>query len=530
MRPNRKLPDEEFVWSPPIGFNFATDIVDMWASDPSRLALICVDQAQNEQHYTYSTISKRSSQLAHLLAQQGLKPGDRVLIMLPRIVEWQVAMTAVLRMGAVPVPCITMLTAKDVAYRIEHCGAVGAIARSVDTQKFHSPSTLICRICVGDPTPNWISSNQADRLPDSFPSPTTRINDPAILYYTSGSTGSPKGVTHSGMALWAWANSAIHWLGLNERERVWCTADTGWSKAGTSILFGPWSQGAAVLMYDGPFDPSYRLTLLQKYDITCFCAAATELRQLVVEDFSNVSLPHLRTTVSAGESVNPETILKWKELTGCEILDGYGQTETLMTVTNRTGHPIKPGSMGFPLPGIEVAALTEAGTAETRNAEGELLIKLPNPQVMIGYWDDPQRTQMAKQIIGGTSWLKTGDNVSIDDDGYIFYTGRADDIINSSGYRIGPQEVENVLTEHNAVMECAVTGVPDEKRGELVKAWVVLNDGYTASKELSEELQHHTKEATAPYKYPRKIDFVQTLPKTVTGKIRRNVLRESAKA
>lgn len=523
-----KSSNETFVWSPPSRFNFATDIVDSWASDQTRLALICVDQTQNETRYTYADISKRSSQLAHLLAQEGLRPGDRILVMLPRIAEWHIAMTAVLRLGAVPVPCITMLTAKDIAYRIQHSGAVGAITRSDDTGKFAESSALRCRICVGAPPQNWVSVDEASQFSDSFPSPATQIDDPAILYYTSGSTGLPKGVTHSSKALWAWANSAIHWLGLNEQERIWCTADTGWSKAGTSILFGPWSQGAAVLLYDGPFDPSYRLKLLQEYDITCYCAAATELRQLVFEDFSDVSLPNLRTTVSAGESVNPETILQWKQLTGSELLDGYGQTETLMTVTNRSGHPIKPGSMGFPLPGVEVAVLTEAGTTEAINAEGELLIKLPNPQVMIGYWDDPKRTEMATKNIDGTRWFKTGDNVRVDEDGYIFYAGRADDIINSSGYRIGPQEVENVLIEHHAVLECAVTGVPDQKRGELVKAWIVLCDGYTGSTELAEELQHHTKVATAPYKYPREIEFVRTLPKTVTGKIKRNALRESA--
>lgn len=528
MLPRSTQPDAPFKWSPPATFNFASDVVDHWAENPERVALICVDADDREATYSYRDISERSSQLAHLLIREGLCPGDRVVVMLPRIAEWQIAMTAVLRIGAVPIPCITMLTAKDIEYRVAHAEAAGAIVRAEDMSKFGALPSLTARISIGGRADGWTPISDADDHSVDYQSVPTPIDDPAILYYTSGSTGSPKGVTHSAAALWAWSNSAIHWLGLNETERIWCTADTGWSKAGTSILFGPWSQGASVLFYDGPFDPAKRLELLEKYDITCFCAAATELRQLVLQDFSDVSLPKLRSTVSAGESVNPEIIHRWKELTGTTVLDGYGQTETLMTITNRPSRPVKPGSMGLPLPGIEAAVLVEDGTAQSLDAEGELMIGLPNPQVMIGYWQDSERTNSVIEDIGGQKWFKTGDNVRIDEDGYIFYTGRADDIINSSGYRIGPQEVENVLSEHPAVQECAVTGVPDPERGELVKAWIVLASGYVPSPDLVADLQRHTKATTAPYKYPRAIEFVSDLPKTVTGKIRRNLLRESA--
>tara|TARA_R110002110_G_scaffold70800_1_gene189500 strand:+ start:30514 stop:32106 length:1593 start_codon:yes stop_codon:yes gene_type:complete len=521
--------DKTFKWSLPTHFNFAGDVVDRWAEDAERLALICVDATGAETRWTYAEIAKRSAQLAHLLAKQGLKQGDRVIVMLPRIVEWQIAMTAVLRLGAVPIPCITMLTPKDIAYRVQHAQAVGAITRSVDAEKFSGLDTVTVRVAVGDATENWALFDESLKEPSSFAPAQTKIEDSAILYYTSGSTGAPKGVTHAARALWAWSNSAIHWLGLNEHERIWCTADTGWSKAGTSILFGPWSQGASVLFYDGPFDPAKRLELLAKYEITCFCAAATELRQLVLQDFSGVSLPKLRATVSAGESVNPEVIHRWKALTGTTVLDGYGQTETLMTVTNRPGWPVKPGSMGRALPGVETAVRTSDGQAATTAARGELMIGLPNPQVMLGYWDDEARTAASTIEIDGRKWFPTGDNVEIDAEGYIFYTGRADDIINSSGYRIGPQEVENALSEHPAVQECAVAGIPDDERGELVKAWIILKAGYVAGDELAAELQQHTKTATAPYKYPRAIEFVSDLPKTVTGKIRRNVLRESGK-
>lgn len=528
MRTLPPFDDESSSWQLPETFNFAADVVDHWAEEPERLALICVDQSGAETRWTYAEISERSSQLAHLLTKQGLKQGDRVIVMLPRIAEWQIAMTAVLRLGAVPIPCITMLTAKDIAYRVQQSGAVGVVTRSLDAPKFEGLNSVAVRIGVGIAVQGWCDISQADDEAKFFAPAVVEIDDPAIIYYTSGSTGAPKGVTHAARALWAWSNSAISWLGLSEHERIWCTADTGWSKAGTSILFGPWSQGASVLFYDGPFDAAKRLELLRDYDITCFCAAATELRQLVLQDFTKVSLTKLRATVSAGESVNPEIIHRWKDLTGTTVLDGYGQTETLMTITNRPEWQVKPGSMGRALSGIDTAVLTGDGHAASKDANGELMIGLPNPQVMLGYWDDVERTASVIKEIDGQKWFLTGDNVQIDTEGYIFYTGRADDIINSSGYRIGPQEVENALSEHPAVQECAVAGVPDDERGEIVKAWVVLGDGYAGSEDLVADLQRHTKAATAPYKYPRAIAFVAELPKTPTGKIQRNILRETA--
>jgi len=358
--------------------------------------------------------------------------------MLPRIAEWQIAMVAAARMGAVPIPCITMLTASDLAYRVEHSGAAGVICLGADTAKFDGLDTLTTRVAVDldDPAPDgWASFADAHERSPEFEAATVAADDPAVLYYTSGSTGSPKGVTHAARSLWAWSNSAIHWLGLSPQERIWCTADTGWSNAGTSILFGPWSQGASVLFYNGPFVPAERFGLLERFEVTCFCAAATELRRLILEDTSGFDLSKLRSTVSAGESASILTI-------------------------------------------------------------------------------------------GRSSWFATGDNVEIDDEGYVFYTGRADDIIGSAGYRIGPQEVENALVRHPAVQECAVVGVPDDDRGQIVKAWVVLAEGHVGNDALVTELQTHTKQTTAPYKYPRAIAFTDELPKTVTGKIRRNVLRE----
>lgn len=512
-------------WQLPATFNFALDVVDRWAAEPGKLALIAENAAGESERFTFEDISRKSSQLANLLREQGIRQGDRVIVLLPRIPQWQIGMVAVLRMGAIPIPCITMLTPSDLAYRAEHSGATGIITTSAECHKLDGIPGLAVRICVGDAPDGWTCIAAADDQPTEHAAAKVAIDDPAIIYYTSGSTGSPKGVTHASRALCIWENSAQHWLDLHPEDRIWCTADTGWSKAGTSILFGPWGRGTAVLFYDGPFEPAKRFELLAKHRITCFCAAATELRQLMLEDAARHDLSRLRQTVSAGESVNPELLTRWQELTGMSILDGYGQTETLMTVTNRPGRTVKAGSMGRPLPGVEIAVRTAAGETRTAGASGELLIGLPNPQIMLGYWEDPARTAATRLEIDGREWFATGDNVEIDADGYVFFTGRSDDIINSSGYRIGPQEAENALSSHPSVKECAVVGIPDAARGELVKAWIVLKDGIEGSEALVKDLQDHVKSTTAPYKYPRSIAFTDDLPKTVSGKIRRNVLR-----
>lgn len=524
---------DEFRWKVPATFNFSSDVVDRWAQDPDRLALITVDENKRSQRYTFADIAHRAAQVANLLAAQGIGRGDRVIVMLPRIAEWQIAIVALTRMGAVPIPCITMLTADDLLYRIEHAGAVGTICLVDDAHKFVGAATLTVRIALPIPDKTlpegWVSMRSADQHSSDFAPVQIAAESPAIIYYTSGSTGSPKGVTHAARSLWAWSNSAEHWLSLSDADRIWCTADTGWSKAGTSILFGPWSRGSSVLFYEGPFDARTRFELLEEFDVTVFCAAATELRRLVLEDTTSFDLSHLRSTVSAGESVNPEVIERWRDITGTTVLDGYGQTETLMTVTNRPGREVKLGSMGRPLPGVDIAVHLVDGNRAACAAQagsGELLIRLPNPQLMLSYWNDAQRTAASQLELNGCTWFATGDNVEIDAEGYVFYTGRADDIIGSAGYRIGPQEVENALLRHTAVLECAVVGVPDARRGELVKAWVVVNEGYDGDDALVAELQRHAKAITAPYKYPRRIAFVDDLPKTVSGKLRRNVLRE----
>lgn len=509
----------------PERFNFGRDVVDAWAEDPARLALICCGEDGAERRFSFADIRRLSNRLANWLAERGVARGERVVIMLPRVPEWQIAMVACLKLGAVPIPCITMLTARDLAFRITHAGAVAAITTSGETGKFPGHMQLKARLALGDAVSGWSTYSETAACSPDFEPYDLDAEEPAVMYYTSGSTGDPKGVCHASRALYAWRVSARYWLSLDHDDLMWCTADTGWSKAGTSILFGPWSQGSAVLFYDGPFDAARRLELLARYKVTVFCAAATELRRLILEDATAYDLSHLRLTVSAGESVNPEVLEAWTAMTGVPLLDGYGQTETLMTVLNYPGMAVKPGSMGRALPGVEAAVLSQDGALAGPGEEGELAIRLPNPQIMLSYWNDPERTAASVATLDGVQWFKTGDNVRQDAEGYLFYLGRGDDIISSSGYRIGPQEVENALIEHPAVRESAVVGLPDAERGEIVKAFVVLQDPAAASARLAQELQAHVKATTAPYKYPRRIAFVEELPKTVSGKIQRAELR-----
>src|ERR1700730_8927334 len=509
----------------PMHFNFGGDVVDRWAKESDHLALIWCDEAGAERRFTFSEISRLSNQCANLFAALGLHRGDRILIMLPRLPEWQIAMVGALKLGAIPIPCIDMLTEGDVAYRIAHSGARGAVTTAASVAKF-AGAKLAARVSVGA-ADGWreFSAGIAKQSDDFAPVPLA-ADEPAIIYYTSGSTGKPKGVTHAARALFAWRISAWYWPALTASDVMWCTTDTGWSKAGTSILFGPWSCGSTVLFYNGRFDARKRFELIEKYRVSVFCAAAPELRQLVLQDIGGCDISSLRLAISAGETVNPEIIERWRALTGLKLLDGYGQTETLMTVLNSPALAVKPGAMGRPLPGTATAVLDADNRPVAPGEAGRLMIRLPNPQMMLGYWNDAELTRAAMVEACGATWFDSGDLARMDADGYLFYVGRADDLINSGGYRIGPAEVENAVTEHPAVQGCAAVASPDAERGELVKVFVVLRPGVVGSEALAKEIQEHVKRVTAPYKYPRRIEFIDSLPKTPTGKIRRRQLRD----
>ncbi|WP_293509165.1 AMP-binding protein [Parvibaculum sp.] len=519
-----------FQWNIPPAFNFGGDVVDYFARHADGLALIWANDQGCEERYSFSDMARLSSRFASALQQRGVCKGDRVIVMTPRIPQWQVAIVGCLKLGAVPIPCIEMLTAKDIAYRVQHAGATAVFARAEHAPKFEDlADSLKVRIALGE-APGWETYDKAmaDGR-DDFAPVRVEADDAALLYYTSGSTGQPKGVLHASRAIHAWRESAINWLDLRRDDTIWCTADVGWSKAGTSILFGPWSCGACVFFYEGAFDPAERLRLLEKYRVTVYCAPGTELFRIVNEDASACDLSHLRHTVSAGEALNNVVGQRWHAMTGVPVLEAYGQTETLMTLLNYPCMPMKEGSMGLPAPGSVLDIIDADGERVPAGEEGDIAILMPNPQMMLGYWRDEARTQ--ESYIDGVEgrWFITGDRGIRDAEGYFFHRGRRDDIINSAGYRIGPSEIENVLLEHPAVQECAVIGAPHEERGEIVKAVIVLRNGVSPSDELARELQEHVKRQTAPYKYPRAVEFLDALPKTQTGKIQRAALRQREK-
>ena len=519
-----------FRWQLPAHFNFGADVVDAWAREPARPALIWCDAAGAERRLSFADVARASARFANLLAARGVTKGDRVVVMLPRLPEWHIAMVGCLKLGAVAVPCIDMLSAGDLAYRLEHSGAKAIVTTWANAPKVpDQAAALELRLGLGDgaPVAGWVDYEPAmAAAEEGFAPAPLAPEEAAVIYYTSGTSGSPKGVILGARSLYAWRVQARYWLDLRDGDLMWCTADTGWSKAGTGIIFGPWSWGVPVLFYDGPFEPERRLELLSRYRVSVFCAAATELRQLVYADVAAHDLSALRRTVSAGETLNPELARRWSALTGAPTHEGYGQTETLMSIHTYPSTPAKPGSMGLPLPGYEVATLREDASPAAQGEIATIAIKLPNPNLLVGYWREPER--MAQSIVRNDQgeWWLTGDQGRIDGEGYVFFEGRADDVISSSGYRIGPSEVENALLEHPAVQESAAVASPDERRGEIVKAFVVLAQGHAGTAALAEELKRHVKALTAPYKYPREVAFVDELPKNVSGKLLRRVLRD----
>lgn len=520
-----------FRWNRPERFNFTGDVIDRWAdSEPDRLALVCVDGGGNELRFSYADMAQASRRLCNVLVGAGVDRGDPVIVVLGRVPEWWQVVTAALRMGAVISPGTTQLSAKDLEYRINALRAACIVtdatgAAKVDEVFAQSPSLKV-RIVVGGPREGWLDYGAAAAAAsEKYETAPTAADEDALCYFTSGTTGHPKMCMHAHSYGLGHVTTGRFWLDLRPGDLHWNISDTGWAKAAWSSYFGPWNCGAAVFVHrTAAFDAKQTLRLLQRYPVTTMCGAPTVYRMLVLEDLAAYRFPSLRHCVSAGEPLNPEVIEKSKQGTGITIRDGYGQTETVLLCGSFPCIELRYGSMGRPAPGIDLRVIDDEGRELPPGTEGNIAVRArpEAPQGFFkGYRDAPEMTS-------GTfkgEWYLTGDRACMDQDGYFWFVGRADDLILSAGYRIGPFEVESALIEHPAVAESAVVSSPDGIRGEVVKAFVVLAPGYEGSEELKTELQEYVKKVTAPYKYPRRLEFLDSLPKTVSGKIRRIELR-----
>ncbi len=523
---------ENFRLRVPQRFNFASDVVDRWAGDPARLAIWRVDGDGGEERVTFAALAENSRRFAGALAGLGVRKGEPVLLLLPRVTAWWEAILGLLRLGAVPVPCTTQASARDLEFRLLATGARAVVTDPENAAKVEEAAErtplLDHRIMAGGRRDGWLSYAEIIRAaPTTFVSDTAR-DDPALLYFTSGTTGHPKMVLHDHAYPAAHLVTGRLWLDLKPSDLHWNISDTGWAKAAWSSLFGPWNCGATLFVDDarGKFNPGRVLELLAAHPVTTLCAPPTIYRMLVQEDLSRYRFRALRHCAGAGEPLNPEVIETWRKATGITIRDGYGQTETVAIVANFPCLPTRPGSMGKPSPGYRVEVINDRGAVLPPGGEGDIAVQVrPEwpPGVYRDTWGDPGSVE--RHLRG--DWYVTGDRGYVDADGYFWFVGRADDVIISAGYRIGPFEVESALVEHPAVAEAAVVGSPDPVRGQIIKAFVVLATGQAPSPELIATLQDHVRRVTAPYKYPREIEFVAELPKTISGKIRRIDLREA---
>ncbi|XP_067329328.1 acyl-coenzyme A synthetase ACSM3, mitochondrial-like [Anolis sagrei] len=523
-------------------FNFAKDVVDKWAKAEmegkraSNPALWWVSEQGDQVKWSFVELSLISKKAARVLSEHcSLQKNDRVIVILPRIPEWWLLNVACIRTGTIIIPGTTQLTSKDILHRLQASKARcivtdQVLAPAVDTVASKCPSLEFKLIVSKEPREGWLNFNHLLNLsPGEHNCAVTKSHDPMAIYFTSGTTGAPKMTEHShgshGIGL---GINGKYWLDLTPLDVMWNTSDTGWAKSAWSSVFAPWIQGACVFIHSMPrFEPKPVLETLCKFPITTLCSPPTAYRMLIQHKLTSYKFHSLKHCLSAGEPMNPEVMEDWKTETGLDIYEGYGQTETVLVCGTFKGMKIKPGSMGKPSPAYDTQIIDEEGNVLPSGKEGDIGIRIKPTRpfcLFTQYTDDPERTN---STIRGNFYI-TGDRGIKDEDGYFWFVGRADDVINSAGYRIGPFEVESALIEHPSVVESAVVSSPDPIRGEVVKAFVVLAPNYVSHDQeaLIKELQDHVKKVTAPYKYPRKVEFVSHLPKTISGKIRRNELRK----
>ncbi len=522
----------------PDSFNFAFDVVDARAREANKDALIWVDAAAGKTtRITYADLSARSAQIAKALIALGMERGDAACVVIGRRPEWHQVLLGCMKAGVISMPGTNLLTAKDIVYRVNQAGAKAVIVSPEHCEKLEhiadSCPTLKHMIVVGAPAQNnWLSLDalsdaQSAELNSSDLAPFS-ATDTMLIYFTSGTTAMPKMVPRDFAYGLAHAATGLFWMDLQESDIHWTLTDTGWAKAAWGMLFPQMLLGVTTVLYDAPgMDVKAHLNLINELGVTTFCAPPTVYRLFAQEDLSDFNLQSLRRCLGAGEPLNPEVIRYWEKHTGTTIADGYGQTETINIVGNFPNIETRFGSMGKPVPGFDVNVVDDEGKVLADDEVGHIAVRTDNgwpAGLFRGYLKNGEL--LTDTFRNG--WYYTGDTASRDKNGYLWFVGRSDDLISSAGYRISPFEVESALLEHTDIVESAVIGVPDETRGQLVKAFIVLKAGVTPSEELSTEIQSFCKELTAPYKYPRVIEFVDGLPKTISGKIRRVELREKS--
>lgn len=515
----------------PEHYNLVTEF-EKYSQDTEKLALIWESENGETKKSTYNQLIKRANKISNLFTKLGLQKGDVILVMVPRLIEAYEVYIAALKAGLVVIPSSEMLRSKDIEYRLVHSEAKAIIAYEPFLDQFNDVQHLDEKLLlvIGEGKEGWVSlTNEMEHESDQFQTVDTLKEDMAFLSYTSGTTGNPKGVVHTHG--WGYAHlrtSGPNWLDIKEGDIVWATASPGWQKWIWSPFVATLGSGAIGYVYNGKFEPKKYLTNIEKHQVNVLCCTPTEYRIMAkADDLSQYNLSSLHSAVSAGEPLNREVIETFNRQFGLEVRDGYGQTENTLLVGTMKGMQARPGSMGKPTPGNTVEIINDLGEICAPGEVGDIAVHIKTPALFKEYLKDPERTAM--QFRG--DYYITGDQAKKDEDGYFWFEGRGDDIIISSGYTIGPFEVEDALTKHPAVQECAVVGSPHELRGAIVKAFVVLRDAsIQGTDELKKELQEHVKALTAPYKYPREIEFIKELPKTTSGKIRRIELRELEKA
>ena len=521
----------------PERFNFAFDVVDRLGREcPNDRALLWVHPSGEVRDFTFADIARESDRTANMLRAQGIGFGDKVMLILKRHYEFWFCILALHKLGAVAIPATNQLQAKDIIYRCNSAGVKmiiathdGDISDHIDAALPQCP-TVKSLIMVRGSKPGYLSYDElaAQTSCEFTPGRLPENSDPMLLYFTSGTSGMPKMVQHDFKYPLGHIITAVYWLRVEEGGLHLTVSETGWAKSVWGKLYGQWLGGSAIFVYDfDRFHPTELLDVISKYKVTTFCAPPTIYRFMIHEDVKAYDLSSLHACSTAGEPLNPEVFNRWKELTGLEMRECFGQTELVATLCTFPWMKICPGSMGKPAPIFDVDLLDENDESCAPGRVGEIVLRTGEtnpPGMFMGYYKDEEMTRS----VWHDGIYHTGDLAWRDEWGYYWYVGRADDVIKSSGYRIGPFEVESALMEHPAVLECAITAVPDPVRGQVVKATIVLTRDYKdrAGDDLVKELQNHVKRVTAPYKYPRIIEFVETLPKTISGKIRRVELRE----